>query len=417
MSFMRALIDRRVETIGAVSISQDPGSPLLAALGGTASTAGVTVTAAAAEGVPAVFACDLVIKRDVAKTPIKLMRRLEKGKREPDTNHPVYALLHDLPNPVMDDYEFKETMQSWLNRWGAAFAVIDRDARNMPKALWPLESDRMTLDLDGANRLRYRYRMADGRTKDWFFNAANPPILHLRQNALDGVHGRSPIAVLREFMGTAIAEQRYRARWYGQGGHARIALSTPQGLKEEAAKRIRHDFEAMTRGEENWHRAIVMDHDLKPVPLAMPHRDAQFVEDLKLTRSQIAGMFRVPAHKINDLEKATFSNIEHSSIEWVTDGLMPHFVTWQKAIARDLLNPKSFNTHFAVFVVDALVRGDFKTQMEALHLQRQDGIINGDEWRNMLDMNPIEDGSGKDYLINGNMVPLRTNPAAVLEGA
>ena len=213
----------------------------------------------------------------------------------------------------------------------------------------------------------------------------------------------------------AIASQRYQARHFGQGGHTQQVLSTPHPLSAEAAKRIRMDYEALTRGEENWHRPVVLDHDVKPSTLAMPHKDAQFVEALKLGRSELAGAFRVPAHKINDLEKATFSNIEHQAIEWVTDGLMPHFVRWQQAIARDLLNPRSFNTHFAVFVVDALVRGDLKTQMEALAVQRQNGIISTNEWRRLLDMNPISaDDGGDDYLINGNMLPLRRDPAAMI---
>jgi len=411
---MRAL-SRRFETVGDVSISQDPSRPLIAALGGAPSTAGVTVTPETAAGIPTVFACDLAIKRDVATTPLKLKRRRADGTREDDRNHPVYGLLHDLPNPAMSPYEFKETMQSSLNFWGNAYAEIERDRRNLPRALWPLEADRMTVDLDGSNRLRYRYRLSTGE-RVWLFDPMNPPILHLRQNAKDGIHGRSPIGVLREAMGIALAEQKYRARWYGQGGHARMALTTPNRLDQPSAERVRHDYEALTVGEENWHRVVVMDHDLKPVPLTMPHRDAQFIENRKLSRSEITGAFRVPAHKVNDLERATFSNIEHQAIEWVTDGLMPHFVCWQQAIARDLLNAKSFNTHFAVFVVDALVRGDFKTLNEGLAIQRQNGVITANEWRKAVDADDqiAEADGGNLYLVNGNMMPLRRDPAAIL---
>ena len=409
-------LERRFETVAAESISQDPSKSLIAALDGGPGAAGVPVTQTTVAGLPVVYACDRVIREDVAKTPIKLMRRLPDGRgREADTDHPIYSLLHDLANPVMTAFDFKETLQSQLNLWGNAYAEIVRNRRNEVTALWPLESSRMTVDLNGLNQLRYTYRLPTGRTKVWIFDPANPPVLHLRQHAIDGIHGRGPVQVLREAMGVAVASQRYQARHFGQGGHARVGLSTPSALSEEAAKRVRRDFEAMTVGEHNWHRVVVMDHDLKPVPLAMPHRDAQFIETLKLGRSELSGAFRVPSHKINDLDKATFSNIEHQAIEWVTDGLMPHFVRWTQAIARDLLNPKSFNTHFAVFVVDALVRGDMKTQTEALAVQRQNGVISTNDWRRLMDQNPIavEDG-GDDYLVNGNMVPVRRDPAAVI---
>ena len=111
------------------------------------------------------------------------------------------------------------------------------------------------------------------------------------------------------------------------------------------------------------------------------------------------------AHLVNDLEKATFSNIEHLQIAHVGNCLMPHFVRWQQAIARDLLNPRSFNTHFAVFKIDALMRGDMKTFNEGLQLQRQNGVINANQWRQLADMDdliPADEGepASSSLLIN-----------------
>lgn len=420
MNLMGAYLDARRErraTVVPGGTLDHPNEPILQAMGVAPATAGVSVTESSATGIPVVFSCDKVIKQDVAKTPIKLKRRLSDGTRADDVNHPVYGLLHDLPNRAMTAYEFKEQLQCDLNLWGNGYAEIIRNARNEVTELWPLEPWRMTVDIDGSDRLRYTYRMAGRRPKEWIFDPANPPVFHLRQNCSPWYRGRGPVQVLRESMGIALANQRYQARWYGQGGHPRIGLSTSQKLTDGAARRIRTDMEAMTVGDHNWHRVIVMDHDLKPVPLVMPHKDAQFVELAKLGRSELCGAFRVPAHKVNDLEKATFSNIEHQAIEWVTDGLMPHFVCWQQAIARDLLNPRSFNTHFAVFVVNALVRGDFKTMNDGLAVQRQNGVITANEWRQIVDMDDqIAEADGGDlYLVNGNMMPMRRDPAAAVD--
>jgi len=407
-------VERRAEVISAGTL-ESPSGTFLAGLGAVPVSSGVSVTPRSAEGIPVVFACDKVIKQDIGKTPIKLKRRNKDGSRIDDVNHPVYHALHDLANPCMTAFEFKETMQGWLNLWGNAYAEIVRTRDEVQ--LWPLDSSRMTVDLDSFNRLRYTYKQGTSRAREWIFDPANPPIFHLRENSLDGIHGRSPIQVLREAMGAQIAADRYVGRFYGQGGHPRVALSTSQKLTGDAVKRIRSDFETMTVGEQNWHRVVVMDHDLKPVPMVMPNRDAQFVELQKLGRSALCGAFRVPAHKVNDLERATFSNIEHQSIEWVTDGLMPHFVCWQQAIGRDLLNPKTFATHFAVFDVRELVRGDFKTFNDGLAVMRQNGAITANQWRAELDMDDHiapEDG-GDLYLVNGNMLPLRRDPAAVLD--
>lgn len=417
MGLMGSLIDRaeRRSSVVPAGTLEQPSNGFLQGIGFGPTTSGAPVTERLAQGIPTVFACDKVIKQDVAKTPIKIKRVMPDGSRRDDPDHGLYDILHDLANPMMTAYEFKETMQGFLNLWGNAYAQIQRNARNEVIALWPLDAGRMTVDLDGLNRLRYTYRMASGQPKEFLFDPANPPIFHLRQNSLDGILGRSPVQVLREAMGSQLAADRYVGRLYGQGGHPRVVLSTTQKLTDVAARRIRQDFETLTVGEHNWHRPVVLDHDLKPVPLVMPNRDQQFVELQKLGRSELCGAFRVPAHKINDLDKATFSNIEHQAIEYVGDCLMPHFVTWQQAIARDLLTVKSYNTHFAVFVVDSLMRGDMAATNTALNMQRQNGVISANDWLRLIDSDdhiPTDKG-GDDYLVNGTMVPIRRPIAPV----
>ena len=412
-------IARRFTSLPAEGISQNPSKSLIEALGGSPGLAGVSVTVDSVCGIPAVYACDKVISEDIAKTPIKIKRKNEDGSRTDDVTHPVYGLLHDLANPAMTACEFKEFMQSSLNLWGNAFAEITRNQRNEPIALWPLEPGRMEVTLNSLNQLVYRYAMANGQKKEWLFNAANPPIFHLRQNAVAPSWwlGRSPIRVLREALGLAIAQQRYQVRHFGQGGHAQMQLTMPGSAEPQAAKTILQDYEKLTRGEENWHRPIFMPFGLEAKPMAMPHRDAQLADMLKLTRSQAGGVFRVSAHKINDLDKATFSNIEHLNIAHVGDCLGPHFKRWTQAIARDLMNPKSFNTHFAVFKIDELIRGDFKTLNDGLSTQRQNGVITANDWLRIIDSDDLipETQGGDDYLVNGTMVPMRRDPATVMD--
>ena len=415
---MRPFAERRFTTLPPESISQNPSESLVRALGGVPSTSGATVTEISAQNIPVVFACDKTIAEDVARAPIKLMRRLPDGTREPDVNHPVYTLLHDYANPAMTAPEFKETAQRHVNLWGNHYSEIERDRHDQAKALWPLDPARMVVDLDGLNRLRYTYTLASGRPKTWIFDPAKPPILHIRQNSLDGIHGRSPVRVLRDTMGLAVAAQESASQFFGQGMLPAGAVTTDAKLTKPAADRVRADLERILAGHKNFHRFAVLDRGLKWQPLTMPGKDVEFLGQRKFGRSELAGCFRVPAHKVNDLEKATFSNIEHQAIQYIQDALMPQFVRWQAAIARDLLHPSLYTTHFAVFVVDSLVQGDIKTRNVALQLQRQNGIIHANEWRRLVDMDDRisdEDG-GNLYLVNGNMKTLGQNPAAMIDG-
>jgi phage portal protein BeeE len=74
------------------------------------------------------------------------------------------------------------------------------------------------------------------------------------------------------------------------------------------------------------------------VQTGMVNTDAQYLETRKFQNQQIYGLYRMPAHKAGDLEKATFSNIEQQSLEYVTDCLLTEMVRWEQTLWRDLLS-------------------------------------------------------------------------------
>ncbi len=52
-----------------------------------------------------------------------------------------------------------------------------------------------------------------------------------------------------------------------------------------------------------------------------------------------------------------------------------------------------------------------------LNLQRQNGVINANQWRKTLDMDDqisVDDG-GDEYLVNGTMMPMHRDPAAAID--
>jgi HK97 family phage portal protein len=131
--------------------------------------------------------------------------------------------------------------------------------------------------------------------------------------------------------------------------------------------------------------------------------EAQFLETRKFQISEIARFFRVPPHMLADLERATFSNIEQQSIDFVTHSIRPWVVRWEQAINAKLFSSKD-KTSFAEFVVDALLRGDIKSRYEAYAIGRQNGWLSANDIREKENENPIDNG-GDMYLVPLNMVP------------
>jgi phage portal protein BeeE len=95
---------------------------------GFQSNAGVNVSEYNAMNSTAVYACVRVLAETVASLPLPLYKRLERGK-EKATYHPLYFLLHDMPNPDMTTFTFRETLMSHLLLWGNAYAQVIRDKK------------------------------------------------------------------------------------------------------------------------------------------------------------------------------------------------------------------------------------------------------------------------------------------------
>jgi len=387
------LFQRAFERRDATFSLKDPAIQIMRDwFGGGPTASGVSVSQKTAEALPIVWRCVTIISDTVATMPIKMMRRVERGK-EPDTNHPLYSILHDLANPVTTAHNFKAMMQRQLCLWGNAYAMVERYPQGDIKALWPLESSRMVVDFDKQGRVTYQYGTGADK-QDWTFDARRPPIFHLHVYDLDGIHGRSPITVLRESCGEAMAAQRFAASFWANSAQPAGLLLYPGKLKPAAKQNLRESWEERYKGAENAHKTGILEEGMKYQQLTMPLEDAQFLESRQFQASELSLMYGVPPFLLNQTEKATSwgSGLEEQMRGFVSITLAPWENLWKQSIALFLLTFKSFETHEAVFVNNALVQGDLKARMDAYAIEIDKGILNPNEARELEDMNPREGG-------------------------
>jgi hypothetical protein len=70
-----------------------------------------------------------------------------------------------------------------------------------------------------------------------------------------------------------------------------------------------------------------------------------------------------------------------------------------------------------VFIVNSLVKGDLKARVEAYASARQNGWMNGDEIRELEDMNPIDGGAGKLFWQPAAMLPVLDGMPVAIESS
>lgn len=372
---------------------------------GSTTPAGISIDETTALNVPEVFACIQVIAQDVARCPLKLRARDASGDWVDAMGPPLWELLHDLPNPETTATEFKAAMTRDLLLAERAYAEIVRDGTGRVSQLWRLDPTRMTTTRDALSRKVYTYRLPTGAERTWTFDADRPPLLELTH--------WSPVQRCRDLIGLAAALDQYSAKYFANNARPSGVLTSIKPLTDDARQRLKIAWQAAYGGVGNAHRVAVLEEDLKFQALSVPNDDAQFLETRQLLGTKIAGIFRVPPHKIGDLSRATFSNIEQQDREYVSGALAPYFSVWEQALRRDLLTTRQYPRFAATFDFEALIQADIQSRMAAFATARQNGVYSANDIRRKLNENLIPASEGGDrYHMNGNMVPLTGAPAA-----
>ena len=370
--------------------------------GGRKTVSGERVTWKSSLELAAVYACINVRSSDVGKCPTILYSRSPDGYGKlRAVQHPAYDLIYCKPNPRMTALEFKRMLQAQVDLHGNAYTFKQR---NRPGgrviALWPLPSEYVQV-LESTDGELF-YRVAVPNTDEVTVPADD--ISHRRGLSLNGKVGLSPIAFHRETLGIAMAAEKYGAAFFGNSAQPNGALKIPTALSKEAADALRTSWEQRYQGSGNSNKLAIFDGGMDWTQTGMKNTDAQYLETRKFQNRDIYRMFRMPPHKVGDLDNATFSNIEQQSIEYVVDCLLTETTAWDQTWTRDLLTDAERKTMFFETNTDALRRGDFKSTMEGFAIARSWGIYSANDCRDKMNENRIEE-DGDIYLQPLNMVP------------
>lgn len=348
---------------------------------------GDEVTPENAWSLSAVYSCINVLSGSLAQLPLAVLRK--KGDRiELATDHAAFYLLHDEPNEWQTSYKWRETKQAHVAGWGNGYSQLIRNRRGQLESIERRLPWETTLVQVGS-RWVYSSRDDDGKP------LAVPPedMLHIRALGSDGRIGKSPIRQHAETIGLGLAAQRYGKDFFDGGGRP-TGLVTVKGnsLDTNSWERLKSAWRTAVgalRNSEN--KTLLLPADLEYKALTIAPEDAQFLETRKMSRSEIAGIFNVPAHMINDLDKATFSNISEQAIQFVRHTMMPMVVNWEQEINRRVFTrAERLAGYYVKFNLAGLLRGTPKERAEFYHYAITDGWMDRNEVRALEDLNPRE---------------------------
>ncbi|QKJ41714.1 phage portal protein [Bacillus altitudinis] len=374
---------RSADSDGGWGMSQVP-QWVFDIFGGGKTASGEKVSESTSLKHPDVFSCINVLSDDIAKLSVHMFRRLGEnisGERD----HPVFKLLYLKPNQYMTAFTWKKLMMTHVCMWGNAYSLILSDKAGDIKTLIPLNPANTHPYLDPkTGELWYETIINNKRAE---LHAEE--VLHFKGMTEDGIVGLSPIRVARENIGAQSAATKFNAKLYKNDATPRGILKIPTLLQPEAKEVARKEWMRVNAGES----IAIVDAGLDYQSISMPLKDAEFVESMKFNKAQIASIFKVPLHKINELDRATFSNIEHQSIEYVKNTLQPWIVSFEQEINTKLFTDAEIRQGLYVqFNVNSELRGDSKSRAEFYEIMERIGAMNINEIRALESKNAIPDG-------------------------
>ncbi|MEL7058638.1 MAG: phage portal protein [Acidobacteriota bacterium] len=379
------------------------------------------MTQRSALGHTGVLAAVQLLSSTIASVPLHLLARDADGGRERATSDPRYGMLRWEASPETTAFAFRQGQwMSILTSPGAAYAEIEYSRAGYPLRLWRIPPERvrpLRVWIEGGEvrttrpegdrsrgEIWYRVSQPTGGS-DWL-----PPwrVLHQMWLSLDGVTPLSPIDIAAEALSTGVANLRYRSSIYENSAAPGAVYQRRENappMSREAEDKLLDRWEEMHRRPRQAGRlAIIQEGEYKPVGFSP--EQAQLIEGAHFSVLDVCRIYQVPPHLLFHLEKATFSNIEHQNLQWLTLGLRARLVAEAQEYTRKILLPRERGELFLEHQLDELLRGDVATRWQAYRDGIEAGAMTPNQIAQRENLPPISPEQGGDtYRYNTSYGP------------
>lgn len=361
------------------------------------SKAGVSITREKAFRVSVLFAAGRVLANGVAQVPFKVMRKMTSSvSRHPERNdadeHPLFDVLHRQPNGWQTSFEFREQMMfhaMFAQRGAFAFKNLVDVGRDGPHVaeLILLNPDRVEPVQNPDWSITYKVRGRDGNVEPMPQSA----IWHVRGPSWDGFSGMDVLNLAREALGLAIATEETHAKFHKNGIKASGVYSVTSKLTDKQQKDIVKWLKEQA-ADENSGTPLVVDSGATWTS-QQPHSgvDAQHLETRRNQIEEICRFLGLMPIMVGHSDKtATFASAEAFFLAHLVHALMPWYERIQQSADVHLLTKAERRAGYYTKLVEAgLMRGDMKATAEYLARLTLGGIMERNEARAKLDLNPL----------------------------
>jgi HK97 family phage portal protein len=366
------------------------------------SAAGVNINQDTATSIAALYSCVTLYANTVASMSWGAYIK-DGGVRRP-VARPRWM---DKPVPSNRNYsgfEFKHRITTSLMLDGNVFILVLRSGIDVveTRVIDPRKVQILMAD-DGSPL--YKITSTEGSV-----TVTDEEMIHIPLFAYgENLRGLSPVEHHRVTLGLASATQLYAAKFYEQGAAPSAIIRTPGELTEQQATSLRESFGRRHEGIERMHKIAVLSGGASYDPISAKISDMQMVETMRWGVESIGQIYAVPLFLLNyPGANGSYNSLEMAMLAWLQTGLNPVLRRIEDGLAR--LIPG--DTTFISFNAGSLLKSTQKETYETLAIALNNGLINLDEARAIIDKAPLPDGKGQEFWKPLNIGVVGSEPKA-----
>ncbi len=346
-----------------------------------------------------VMACVRLISGTISTLPLHFYERMADGSRRFAPEHPLYTLIHSIPNDDMTAKVFWQAYVASILLNGEAYGEKKIGTRGLV-AIDYLDFNRVSWTAEDGERV-YRYTDLNRRQRV----IPRERLFRTVGFTLDGINGISAIRYGAMVFNSAQLADVAANSTFRKGLMPTTYFKYPKVLKKEQREEAREAIKKIS-GALNAGDPAILEAEMETGTIGINPNDAQLLESRAWSVEEICRWFGVPPFMVGHSEKSTSwgTGLEQQNLGFLTYCLRDHLRGVEQSIAKDLVSVADRERYYAEFVIDALLRADSAGRAALYASAAQNGWMTRAEIRELENL-PVVEGSDQ-LTAQSNLLPL-----------
>lgn len=356
------------------------------------------ITMKEALSLPAVWDAINFLSAAMAGLPIEVFEKTGEEGGDRKVTGGVADVLADAINDSTTSFSWRETFFAQVFGPGRAYTYIERNRQGRAINLFPMEHERTSVR-KVRGRLLYDYMEPSGKVKTY----DGKDVIDIAYLLCpDHVNYHNPVMTCASSIRQGLNANRYALTVFGKNGVPPYVLKGPFTAAKEMMRAAADLMKVTRRSAEEGKPVLPLPsgHDL--VRLGDDPEKMQLTPVQIFAVGQVARIYQLPPVFLQELSKGNYNNIEHQDLHLVKHTLRRWVEKFEQELTLKIFGRGS--KKYVKLDLDGIMRGDFKTRIEAIVRAVQNSLLTPNEGREKMGLPPRT--GGDKLFIQGATVPL-----------